>query len=79
MIDEPTNSDLMQVVVFAEGQGFSDQIGAALAQGIVEPFDMGGFARAFRTDTMPLPREDCAIALPIISGTDGAFAVIRGQ
>lgn len=63
----------------AERQGFSDQIGAALAQGVVEPFDMRGFAGRFRTNPMPLPRQNQAIALPSIRDTERAFAIVRRQ
>jgi len=79
VVDEQANPGLMQAIIPAEEQGFSHQIGTALTQGIIEPFDMRGFARRLCTNSMPLPWQDRAIAVPIIGGTDGACAVVRGQ
>ena len=45
MIDEQANPGLMQAIIATEGQGFSDQMSEALAQGMVEPFKVRGLAR----------------------------------
>jgi hypothetical protein len=45
MIVEQANPCLMQAIIATEGQGFSDQTSAALAQGMVEPFNMRSLAR----------------------------------
>ena len=54
MINEPTNAKLVKEDVLTERQCFTNQIGTALAQGVVKSFDVGGFPSLFANGTMAL-------------------------
>ncbi len=56
MIDEAPNAKLVKDDIFAERQSFADQISTALPQGIVEAFDVSGFAGFLANGTMTLGR-----------------------
>ena len=53
MINEPPNTKLVQEDILAERQGFTDEIGTALAQGVVEAFDVRCFACFLANRMMP--------------------------
>ena len=69
----------MPVLIFTEREGFAHQIGAPLAQGIVEALNMCGLAALFADGVMTLGGQNQRIRLPEIAITDGAFAIIGWQ
>ncbi len=75
-INEPPNTKRVQEDILADRQGFTDEIGAALAYGVVEAFDGRCFASeaALWADvsgrstkvTMPAPAVNRAITVTAI-------------
>ena len=76
VVDEAAHARLVPISIFAEGEGFSHQIRTALAQGVVEAFDMRCLATLFSDTTMPFAREHARIRLPEVTIADRPFAII---
>lgn len=79
VVNEQPDTDLVELYLATERQRAADQIGTALAQGVVETLDMCGFTRFLANWTMPFQWEHARIGRPEIGVTDGAFAIIGGQ
>lgn len=56
MVDEQANTGLMEVGVLAKRQRAAHQIGAALAQGVVETLDVGSLTAFFPDSSMAFGR-----------------------
>lgn len=65
----------MEPVITTERQSFADEGTAALAQGVIEPFNVVRFTAAFVHRTMPFGREHRMIRIPMIGIDDCTLAV----
>ena len=74
----PNGTDMISQF-FGERQGFADQAGAALANGIVEPFNERGLATGFVNCFMTFGRQDAGIGFEKIGIAHGLLAVHRRQ
>ncbi len=79
MINEAPNTKLMEENVLAERQGVADEVGAALAQGMVEALDMSSFPGLLAKRALARGGQDRVIGGSEIGITQGALAVVWGQ
>lgn len=76
MVDEQSDADRVPPFVLTERERFPNQVGTALTQGVVEPFNMCGFACLLADGPVPFGRDHAAIGGIEIRIADGPFAIV---
>lgn len=79
VIDKQSYPLLMQPVVAAEGQGFTDQGTTPLPQRVVESLNMIGFATPFIHWTMTLRWKNDSVDVPLVRVEHRTLVVVRWQ
>ena len=79
VVDEDAQTEFVEVEVFAEGKGLANQVGATLAQGVVEALNVRSFARLFAHRAMTLGRDNRTVGSPKVGVADRPFAIVGWQ
>ncbi len=74
-MEEQPQSEVVYSLVFGEGKSLAHETAQALAQGVVEAFDVAGLAFGFARAAMRAPREHLVICQPEVAAS-GATTVV---
>lgn len=77
VVDEDAQTEFVEVL--AEGKGLANQVGATLAQGVVEALNVGSFARLFAHRAMTLGRDNRTVGRPKVGVANRPFAIVGWQ
>jgi hypothetical protein len=79
VINEEAKAHLVQLGILAEGQGLTNQIGAALPKCVVDALDERGLATVLADRPVPSGRQDPAVRVPEVAVAQSSLAIVGRQ
>lgn len=76
VVNEEANAHLVQLGILAEGQGLTNQIGAALPECVVDALHERGLAAFLADRPVSRGRQDPAVRIPEVAVAEGSLAII---